>query len=172
MFLWDYAIELRALIHNVVPRPLFQAQGGKPHVFTIGTDNDIYSICNFGCCEWVCYRNSGYLPENKEKLRRIPGSCKNEGYEMSQSIIASSVYVITHQTIRSLWTSEINYKTEKRKWIIFDLILQKNLGNSMHKLTIPDSPEHVPYSNGVGLCYVQFLDDNDPVTPDGTSVFE
>ena len=29
--LWDYAIELRALIHNAVPRPLFQAQGKTPY---------------------------------------------------------------------------------------------------------------------------------------------
>ena len=27
MFLWDYEIDLRVLIHNAVPLPLFQAQG-------------------------------------------------------------------------------------------------------------------------------------------------
>ena len=31
MVLWNYAIERRALMHNAVPRPLFQAQGKTPH---------------------------------------------------------------------------------------------------------------------------------------------
>ena len=31
IFLWDYEIELRTLIHCAVPRPLFQAQDKTPH---------------------------------------------------------------------------------------------------------------------------------------------
>ena len=31
MFLWDYEIDLRALIHNAVPLPLFQDQDKTPH---------------------------------------------------------------------------------------------------------------------------------------------
>ena len=36
MILWNYAIERRALICNAFPRPIFQAQGKKPHECTVG----------------------------------------------------------------------------------------------------------------------------------------
>ena len=31
MVLWDYTIERRTLIHNKIPRPLFQNDGLTPH---------------------------------------------------------------------------------------------------------------------------------------------
>ena len=34
MCLWDYAIERRAMIHNLVPRPLFQNNGLAPYAIT------------------------------------------------------------------------------------------------------------------------------------------
>ena len=46
MVLWDYAIERRALIHNAVPRPLFQAQGKTPHECTFVNQSDISNACN------------------------------------------------------------------------------------------------------------------------------
>ena len=51
MVLWDYAIERRALIHNVIPRSLFQAQGKTPTECTFGVSADISNICNFGWYE-------------------------------------------------------------------------------------------------------------------------
>ena len=48
MVLWDYAIERRACIQNVVPRPLFQNKGLTPHTATFGVEGDISNICNFG----------------------------------------------------------------------------------------------------------------------------
>ena len=49
--------------------------------------------------EWVCYRDFVSFPENKEKLGRILGTCKNEGNEISQSIVTSRVHAITRRTI-------------------------------------------------------------------------
>ena len=48
MYLWDYAIEQHALIHNVIPCPLFQDNGLTPYASTFGTQGDISRICNFG----------------------------------------------------------------------------------------------------------------------------
>ena len=149
MVLWDYAIERRALIHNAVPRLLFQAQGKTPHQCTFGNQSDISIVCNFGWYELVCYRDFGSFPENKEKLGRILGSCKNEGNEMSQSIVASSGCVITRRTARSLRTSELHSETEKRKRRIFDNIMLEKLGDSVVKPTTLNSREYVPYSDGV-----------------------
>jgi len=41
MVLWDYAIEQRAAIHNLVPRPLFQNNGLTPHAATFGSQGDV-----------------------------------------------------------------------------------------------------------------------------------
>ena len=115
MVLWDYTIERCDLIHDAVPRPFFQAQGKTPYGCIFGNQSGISNICNFGWCGWVYYRDFGSFPENKEKLGRMLGPCKNKGNEMSQSIVASSGYVITRRTVRSLRTSEIHSETEKRK---------------------------------------------------------
>ena len=77
------------------------------------------------------YSDFGSFPENKEKLRMTLGPFKNEGNEMSQSIVASSDHVITRQIVRLLHTSDIHSDTEKRKRIIFDEFIQKNLGDSV-----------------------------------------
>ena len=69
----------------------------------------------------------------KEKLGRILDPWKNEGNEMSQSIVASSDYEITRQTFRSLRTSELHSDTEKIKRRIFDKIILKKLGDFVAK---------------------------------------
>ena len=71
------------MIHNLVPRPLFQNNGLTPHAVTFGESGDISNICNFGYYEWVYYRDHGSFPENKEKLGRILGPIRNEGNEMA-----------------------------------------------------------------------------------------
>ena len=59
MILSYCTIECSALIHNVVPRPLFQDQGKAPHECTFGNQSDISNICNFGRYEYLCYRDFG-----------------------------------------------------------------------------------------------------------------
>ena len=68
MCLWDYAIERRAMIHNIVPHPLFQNNGLTPHAVTFGESGDISNICIFAYFEWVYYRDHGSSPDNKENL--------------------------------------------------------------------------------------------------------
>ena len=129
-------------------------------------------IYNFGWHEWVCYRDHGSFPGNKEKIRRILGPCKNEGNEMSQSIVASRDHSTTRRTVLFLRASENHSKTEKRKRKIFDDIILQRLGDSVVKPTKPDAPNHVTYSDGLDPCSVKFLDDNDPSMPDSTAVFD
>ena len=172
MVLWDFAIERRALIHNAVPRPLFQAQGKSPHECTFGVQGDISKLCTYGWYEWVYYRDFGSFPENKEKLGRVLGPCKNEGNEMAQSVVTSKGTVITRRTLRKLRTDEIHSETEKRKRSIFDDVILKKLGDSMSQPTNSQASDHVPYSDDVDPDSVQLPEDNDPVMPDGTAVFE
>ena len=111
MVLWVYAIQRHDLIYNSFPLSLFQAQGKTPYECTFGIQGDMYNICNFGWHKWVYYLDHGLFPENKEKLGRSLGLCKNEGNKMSQSIVASNGYAITRKTIRSLRTSEMHSET-------------------------------------------------------------
>ena len=83
MFLQDYEIELYALTHNAVARPLFQIKGKTPHECTFGTQNDMSSIYSFGQYEWVYYLDHSSLPENKQKLGRILGPHNNKVKEIS-----------------------------------------------------------------------------------------
>ena len=47
MILWDYDLERHALIHNLVPRSLFQ-NDKPPHEATFGEQGDISSFANCG----------------------------------------------------------------------------------------------------------------------------
>ena len=89
---------------------------------------------------------------------------------MSQSIVASNGYLITRQTMRSLYTSELHSESKKRKLRKFDHIIQKNLNDSVSKTTTPDAPDHVLYSDSVDLDSIQFTNDNVPVMSDRTAV--
>ena len=42
---------------------------------------------------WVYYRDYGNYPENMEKLERILGPIRNEGYDIAQAVITSKVTV-------------------------------------------------------------------------------
>ena len=62
MQLWDYAIERRAKIYNLTPRPLFQLNGLTPFEITFGEMGDLSNLCVFGWYEWVYYRDFGSFP--------------------------------------------------------------------------------------------------------------
>ena len=176
MVLWDYAIERRALIlHNAVPRPLFQNNGLTPHAATFGVEGDISNICNFfGWYECVYYHDHGNFPEHKQKLGRVLGPMKNKGNEMAQGVLNSNGKIVPRHTIRKLTVSEIHSESEnKNKRRIFEeeLICSK-LGDSMAFPPKPSSSPYVPYSDGVEPNSLQLPEDNDPVDPNGTSVFE
>ena len=171
MVLWDYEIQHRAIIHNAVPRPLFKYQGKTPHECTFGYQSDISNVYDFVWHEWVCYRDFVSFHENKEKLGRMLRPCKNEGNEISQSIVASSGFVITRRIVKYLHISELHSKTEKRKRRIFDDIILKKLGDSVAKPANSNARAHVPYSDGVDTYSVKLPEDNAPVMPDRAVFF-
>ena len=131
MVLWDYTIERRTVIHNVVPRPLFQNNGLTPHSATFGVPADISNICNFGWYEWVYYRDHGSFPIAKEKLGRVLGPIKNEGNEMAQAVLSSKGTILPRRTLRKLRREELHDETEKRKRQLFDDLIRAKLGDSI-----------------------------------------
>ena len=138
----------------------------------VGNQSDVSGICNFGWYEWVHYRDHGSFPENKQKLKRIIGPYNNKSNGMPQSIVTSSGHAMNLQTVRSLRTSELHSEHEKKEQRTFHDIILNKLGDYCSKLTAPDAPDHVPYSNGVDQDSTQMPDDDNPIMPDGTIIFE
>ena len=82
------------MIHNVIPRPLFQNNGLTPYKATFGKSADISNLCCFAFYELIYYRDSGSFPEIKVKLGRVLGPLLNEGNEMAQAVLTSKVTVV------------------------------------------------------------------------------
>ena len=168
--LWDCCIERRALIHNVLLRPLFQNCGQTPFEETFGEQGDISTICTFKWYQWVYYRNPGSFPNAKEYLGRVLGPVKNEGSEMSQYVVTFRGTAVPRRSLRPLKVADIHYETEKWKRAIFDDIILKKLGDPI--FTPPSLPvqDFVPYSDGE--LDPPLILDEDPVTPTGKAMFE
>jgi hypothetical protein len=172
MVLWDYAITRRALIHNAIPRPLFQSNGQTPYANTFGVQGDISNICNFGWYEWIYYRDHGNFPAAKEKLGRALGPMKNEGNEMSQSILTLRGTIVPRRTLRKLLPSELHNEGEKRKRQLFDDVIRSKLGDSISLPSKPLDTSYTPYSDDVEPDPVQLPKDNDPTDTNGNAMFE
>jgi hypothetical protein len=146
---WDYAIERHALIHNLIPRPLFQNNGLTPHSATFGNQGDISNLCNFGWYKWIYYRDHGSFPVAKEKLGQALGPIKNEGNEMAHAILTAKGTVISRRTIHKLQEAERNSETERQKRQLFDDVIRSKLGDSITMLPKPLPDEYIPYSDDI-----------------------
>ena len=65
MCLYNYSIERRAIISNLVSRPLFQNNDLTPHATVFGELGDISYIYTFSYYEWVCYRDLDKFPQKR-----------------------------------------------------------------------------------------------------------
>jgi hypothetical protein len=85
LVLWDYCMERRALIFQIIAKKLFQLNGTNPHTMTFGTKADISNLYQYGWYKWVYFRDiKTSFPYQKEQLGRCLGPAKNEGNEMVQ----------------------------------------------------------------------------------------
>ena len=122
MRLWDYALERRALMHILVPRPLFR-KDRPPHEATFGAPGDISRLCNYGFYEFVYYRDHGSFPANKEKLGKVLGPAKNEGNEMAQYVLNAKGVVVIRRSLRKLTIAETASSVEAKKQELFGDII-------------------------------------------------
>jgi len=122
MRFWDYCAELRARIHNVTPRDLFQLDENTPTTATFGHQGDISNICQFSWYDWCNLREEGKVqfPFQNEQLGRVLGPLKNEGNKMSQAILKFNGKVVTRRTIRRLTVAKMNSESELKKQTAFD----------------------------------------------------
>ena len=174
MVLWDYCAERRALIHNMIPRDLFQTAGLTPTEATLGKQGDLSNLCTFGWFDWCYYRETSnhQFPHQRWLLGRVLGPSKNEGNEMAQAVLTGKGTIVPRRTIRKLTTPELHSETEKRKRQLFDDLIRKKLGDSVKYPTRPLPRNFVPYSDNIEPNSLQLPEENDPIDSDGTSAFE
>ena len=87
---------------------LFQLQGQNPHMATLGEMADISNLCQFGCYEWVYFRqHTASFPYQKEVLGRCFGPTKDKGNEMAQWILQANGQVVPRRTLRRLRQEEL-----------------------------------------------------------------
>ena len=122
----DYCVEQRALIHNLVPRYLFQTSECTPYEFQFGTQGDISNLCSFSWYEWCYYREEGgntIFPNMKEVLGGVLGPSKNEGNDISATVSYILVQTYNHLEIVN---SLSHYNSSSFEYdVFFDIFLER-----------------------------------------------
>ena len=52
---WDYCMEHRVWIHNMMARSTFKLQGTNAHLATLHEEGDIFTLCHFDFYDWCYY---------------------------------------------------------------------------------------------------------------------
>ena len=95
MSLWDYCVERRARINNLMAKDNFKLHGTTPHTATLAEEGDISSLCQFGWYEWCYYREQmAAFPHNHEVLGRVLGPAQGEENEMAQWVLKANGKVV------------------------------------------------------------------------------
>ena len=182
LILWDYCAERRALIHNLLPRKLFQASGQTPVTATLGIQGDISNLCHFAWYDWCYYReeNTHQFPHQKYLLGRVLGPTKNEGNSMAQNILNHLGNVVPRRTLRRLTAHELQCPTEIKKRDTFDARIKSILGDCLTLPPAEDTAVHLELDDFSDIVTEENIkedspsswEDEDPVNDDGTALFE
>jgi hypothetical protein len=147
---WDYCVERRARINNLMAKDRFNLHGSNAHTATLGEEGDISSLAQYQWYEWCYYReqNAAY-PHNKEVLGRILGPARGEGNEMAQWVLKANGNVVPRRTHRPLRVAEIHSPSEEKKRQVFDALIERRWGTSMSppKVDPEVKPDMEPYED-------------------------
>ena len=129
---WDYCLEHRVWIYNIMSCDHIKVRGSNPHTETFGEQRDISNLCQFRWYEWCYFRDhKAPFPHNQEVRGGVLGPAQGEGNELSQWVLKSNGNVVPRQTVRALQLAEIHSDTEKRKHDIFDALIERRWGSPM-----------------------------------------
>eukprot|EP00957_Ditylum_brightwellii_P189855 14453708-Ditylum_brightwellii.AAC.1 len=67
MGLWNFCAMRQALIHNLSPKDLFQAEKQLTHQFQFGVRRDLSNLCTFDWYDWCFYPEEGKNSFLKQK---------------------------------------------------------------------------------------------------------
>jgi hypothetical protein len=148
--LWDYCLELQALIRSNTAHNLFQLESEVPFTWMGNGTADISAICEYGWYEWVYYRDENApFPNDSEVLGRYLGPAPDIGGEMCMRILNATGKVRHRTTIRPLTTSELLSEEHRQVRATFDAAIAETRGPSFTKMdfTDEDTPDFEPYAD-------------------------
>ena len=127
---WDYCLERRARINNLLAKDLFQLHGTNAHFSVTGEEGDISNLAQFGFYEWCYFRDhTQKFPFNQEVLGKVLGPASGEGNEMSQWILKINGRVVPRRTVRPLTVAEQHNLEEKKKRKFFEVLIEGKYGS-------------------------------------------
>ena len=69
---WDYCLERRVWINNLMARDSIKIRGTMPHSPTTGEEGDISNLCQYKWYDWCYYReHTANFPHNREVLGHV-----------------------------------------------------------------------------------------------------
>ena len=91
---------------------------------------------------------------------------------MSQAVLTSKARIVPQRSILLLIISELNSETEQRRRDTFDNVIKEKLGDAMTNPSKLPPSSFITYSDGDLYLPALHEEYEDPVHPDGTTVFE
>lgn len=92
---WDYCLEWRAQINNLVAKDRFNLHGQNPYTLTTGETGDISNIGQIGWYEWCYFMDKqNTFPYDREVLDQVLGPAKGVGNKMAQWVLKANGQVV------------------------------------------------------------------------------
>ena len=138
MTLWDYCVERRARINNLMVKDNFKLHRTTPHTATLAEVGDISSLFQFSWYEWCYYHEQmAAFPHNREVLGRVLGPARGEGNDMAQWVLKANGKVVPQRSLQPLTIAEKHSVVENKKHDVFDALIERRMGTSIN----PPTPE-------------------------------
>ena len=101
--LWGDCLELEAYIRSNTDLDIFELDGMTPETKMSGKTSDITTFCEFGCYQWVYFRDTYVtFPGYKWVLGRYYGPSIDVGTALTAKIIRNNGQQVHRSTYRAL----------------------------------------------------------------------
>ena len=129
---WDYCLEHRVRIYNMMACDNLKIRGTNPHTATLGVEGNISNLCQYSWYDWYYYCDQiAKFPHNQEVLGCVLGPAHGEGNEMAQWVLKANGNVVPRHSLRPLQTTEI-YSNSEKKIQLFDKLVYERHGDSIN----------------------------------------
>ena len=127
--LWDYCLELEALIRSNTALDIYELRGQVPETVMSGETSDILPFVELEWYQWVMFCNTGVsYPHDREVLGRyLLGPSIDVGPAMTAQILKSNGWVVHRSTYRALTKDEWEEPHQVQKRAEFDTNISKKL---------------------------------------------
>ena len=144
MVFWDYCIERRAHINNLMAKSNFKLHCSNAHTLTMQEEGDISNLCQFAWYDWCYFRyHTAAFPQQKEVLGHVLGPAHGEGNEMCQWVLKANGKVMPRCTVWPLQTAEIHSPAQIKLHGDFDALIERRHGSAINPpKPVADIKEH------------------------------